>query len=336
MTVNLPLFLKPPTTVFVTGGSGFVGGRLIRTLIDAGFTVRALARSDNAAAKVRALGAEPVMGDLGDIPALTAGMTQCSAVFHSAANVEMWGPWEAFQSATVDGTRNVIAAARMAGVARLIHISTEAVLAGGKALIKVDERTPLPEQPNGFYPRSKGLAERAVLEANGQGLATVIVRPRLIWGLGDTSVMPQIIHAMRSKQWAWFGPDHQTSTSHITNVCHGTLLAARHGVGGEIYFLTDGDYVGFHEFISRLVETQGVTANGLHLPLWLADVGAAASEFVWRTLRLNGEPPLTRTVVNLFFREVTVSCDKARRELGYFPIMSIDQGMAELRDSFNQ
>jgi nucleoside-diphosphate-sugar epimerase len=324
--------LPAGANVFVTGGSGFLGRQLIRDLKAAGFGVRALARSKVAAATVSALGAEPVMGDLDDVAAMRAGMKGCTAVIHSAAKVELWGPWEDFLRVTVTGTENVIRAARDADVGRFVHISTEAVLADGKAIVDADETRPLPDRPNGFYPRSKGIAEQRVLAANGADLETVIVRPRFIWGEGDTTLLPKLAAAMRSGAWAWFGDDdHQTSTCNVRNVSHGVMLAAQFGRGGEIYFLTDGEPVPFRPFISRLVQTQGVDAGGRSVPLWIADVVAVTCEALWRMLRLKGEPPLIRTAVNLFFRQVTVNDAKARRELGYRPVVSIDEGLDALR-----
>ncbi len=317
--------------VIVTGGSGFVGRALIRTLRERGDTVRALARSPAAEKAVSAAGAEPVSGDLEDEAALSEGMQGASLVIHAAAKVELWGRREDFLRITVGGTERVIAAARAAGVGRLVHVSTEAVLAGGSALAGVDERTPLPENPVGLYPLSKGLAEQRARAANDATLTTVVVRPRLIWGRDDSVLLPGLIAAMKSGAWFWFGGGrHPTSTCHVRNVCAGTLLAAERGRGGEVYFLTDGEPVEFRDFVTRMVRTQGVEPPAREAPLWLGDGLARASEALWRALPLRGEPPLTRTAMNLFFREVTIRSDKAARDLGYAPPVSIEQGLAEL------
>jgi nucleoside-diphosphate-sugar epimerase len=319
------------SSIFLTGGSGFLGRQLIADLVAEGHRVRALARSPQAAAAVEALGAEPVAGSLDDVRAMQDGMTGCDAVIHCAAHVATWGPWDAFVRDTVHGTENVIAAARASGVTRLVHVGTEAVLADGSPIIDADETRPLPARPNGPYPRSKGLAERCVLAANGAGLATVVVRPRFIWGKGDTTLAPKLARAARAG-WVWFGGgQHRTSTCHVRNVSHGTRLALHRGRPGEIYFLTDGEPVQFRDFIARLIRTQGVEPGDRTAPLWLADALAAIGEAAWRVLPLRGEPPLTRAALNLFFREVTVSDAKARRELGYRPVVGVDEGLAEMR-----
>jgi len=316
--------------IFLTGGSGFLGRQLIADLVAEGCRVRALARSPQAAAAVQALGAEPVPGSLDDVQAMQDGMAGCDAVVHCAASVATWGPWEEFMRDTVRGTENVLAATRGASVARLVHLSTEAVLADGSPIVNADETRPLPVHPNGPYPRSKGMAERSVLAANGAGLETVVVRPRFIWGKGDTTLAPKLAEAARAG-WVWFGGgQHRMSTCHVRNVSHGTRLAMRRGRPGEVYFLTDGAPVPFRDFITRLIRTQGVDPGNRTAPMWLADAFAAISETAWRILPLKGEPPLTRTAMNLFFREVTVSDAKARRELGYRPVVSVDEGLQEL------
>lgn len=320
----------PRPSIFLTGGSGFLGRRLIVDLIAAGYGVRALARSERAAATVRALGAEPVPGDLGDLPSMRDGMAGCAAAIHSAAKVEQWGRWEDFLRDTVQGTEQVIAAARAAGLPRLLHISTEAVLADGHPIVDADETRPLPPQPNGFYPRSKGLAEQRVLAANGSDLETLVVRPRFIWGKGDTTLAPKLAQAARAG-WVWFGGGrHRISTCHVRNVSHGVLLALERGRAGEIYFLTDGAPVAFRDFIGRLIRSQGVEPGERSAPLWIADALAALGEAAWTLLPLRGEPPLTRSALNLFFREVTVRDDKARREIGYRPVVSVEEGLREL------
>jgi nucleoside-diphosphate-sugar epimerase len=220
----------------VTGGSGFVGRALIQALVARGDTVRALARSDAAAENVRALGASVVRGDLDSASALADGARGADVVFHSAAVVTDWGDPAEFHRVNVDGTRRVIEAARAAGVRRLVHVSTEAVLADGKPIIRADETRPRTTNPVGLYPLTKGLAEEVVQAANGPALATVIIRPRLIWGRGDTSLLPRIAQAVRDGKFAWMGGGRfLTSTCHVDNVVEGALLAAEKGTpGGKI------------------------------------------------------------------------------------------------------
>lgn len=331
--MSAPPLSAAASTAFVTGGSGFVGRRLIRDLVARSWQVRALVRSPAAAATVRGLGAVPVAGDLAAVAAMADAMRGCATVFHAAARVALWGDWDGFERDTVQGTANVLAAAREAGVPCFVHVGTEAVLADGGPIVNADETVPIPATPNGPYPRSKALAEQLVVAANGPALRTVVVRPRLIWGEDDTVLLPQLVAAMKAGLWVWFGDrHHRTSTCNVANVSHGLQLAAGRGRGGEAYFLTDGPPVEMESFITRLVATQGVTAPLFRAPLWVADAIAASGEAVWPLLGrlIAPEPPLPRTAVNLFFREVTVSDAKARRELGYAPVVSIEEGLSAL------
>lgn len=310
---------------YVTGGSGFLGKRLIAALVARGVRVTAMARSDAAAAAVTAVGATASRGDLSDREAMTAAMRGCDTVFHAAAHVEQHGPLAAFMAINVTGTENALAAARAAGVKRFVHIGTEAVLADGKPIVRADEQRPIAGRPAGPYPFTKGLAEAAVTAASGEGLETVVVRPRFIWGKGDTSVLPQIVAAVKRGRFGWLGGGrYLTSTCHVDNVVEGTLLAAERGKPGEIYFLTDGAPVEFRDFMTRLLATQGVDASGVRdVPLWLARIVAAATRWM-------KHPPVTRTALALVGHEVTVDDSKARRELGYRAATTIDAGLAQM------
>lgn len=317
------------STVFITGGSGFVGRNLIRECRARGHTVRALARSERAQQAVRELGAEPVTGELGQVSA--AQLRGCDWVIHAAALVSEWGPRADFQRINVEGTRQLLEQARTAGVSCFVLIGTEAVFADGNPIVGVDESRPLPLNPLPRYPASKSAAERLVRAADAPGFRTVVVRPRLIWGRDDSSVLPQLLEAVKKGQFAWVNGGHYlTSACHVANVCEGALLAAEKGRGGEAYFLTDGEPVEFRSFMTRMFATRGVTAPDKEVPLTVAKLAAFVCEKLWEHLPLAGNPPLTRMAINLGAQEVTVSDQKARRELGYAGRVSVEEGLAEL------
>lgn len=297
--------------VFITGGSGFVGRHLIRALVARGIAVRALARSAEAEATVKAMGALPSPGDLTDRAALERGMRGCDVVFHAAAYVKQHGSRTDFFAANVEGTKQVLAAARAAGVRRFVHIGTEAVLADGKPIVRADESRPRAAHPAGLYPLTKGLAEAAVLEANAPDFETVVVRPRLIWGEDDTSLLPEIVASVKSGRFAWIDGGHYlTSTCHVENVIEGALLAAEKGRAGEIYFLTDGEPIEFRSFLTELLRAQGVEPGDKEVPLWVVKLLASLTSWM-------SAPPITKTAVALAGMEVSVVDAKARRELGY-------------------
>jgi nucleoside-diphosphate-sugar epimerase len=320
------------TTAFVTGGSGFIGGALIRRLVADGWSVRALARSDGSAETVRERGAEPVRGDLDDVGAMAAGAAGCEVAFHCAAHLGDWGRREDFERGNVQGTRNALAAARQAGVRRFVHVGTEAALLAGQPLVEVDERAPLRFDSPALYSSTKARAEEAVIEANQNGLETVVVRPRFVWGRGDTTLLPVMTEMVRSGRFAWIGGGrHRTSTAHVDNVVHGLLLAAERGARGGVYFVTDGEPVVFRDFVTRLLATQGVEPPDRSLPVGVARAAAAVGETAWRVLPLPGRPPVTRFAVWVSALETTIDITRARTELGYEPVRTIDQGLEELQ-----
>ena len=319
-------------SAFVTGGSGFIGGRLVERLVADGVRVRALARSDASAAAVAALGAEPVRGDLSDASSIAAGAIGCEISFHLAAHLGTWGKREDFIAGNVDGTRNALAGSREAGVARFVHCGTEAALMAGEPLVEVDETAPLRPDSKALYPATKAIAEQAALDANGDGLETVVVRPRFVWGAGDSTLLPGMVELVESGKFAWIGGGAQrTDVTHVDNVVEGLVLAARKGRSGEAYFVTDGERVVFREFVSALLETQGVEPPKRSIPTPIAAVVSAGSEAAWKLLPLGGEPLLPRFALWVSSQECTIDIAKARRELGYAPVKSQAEGLAELR-----
>ena len=317
--------------VFVTGGSGFIGGRLIARLRSERHDVRALARSRSAAERVRAQGGEPIEGDLGDVAAMRAGAEDCELAFHAAAMLGDWGKREDFERGNVEGTANALRACAEAGVRRFIHVGTEAALLAGQPLVNVDETARLRPDSPALYSATKARAELAVRAANREGFETVVVRPRFVWGVGDTTLLPVMVEMVRGGRFAWIGGGrHRTSTTHVDNTVEGLVLGASRGRPGEVYFVTDGEPVFFREFVTELLATQGVQAPSRSIPAGAASVIASAGEAAWRLLPLPGRPPLTRFAYWVSAQECTIRIEKAREQLGYTPVKTIADGLAEL------
>jgi nucleoside-diphosphate-sugar epimerase len=152
-----------------------------------------------------------------------------------------------------------------------------------------------------------------------------------VWGVGDTTLLPVMVEMVRSGRFAWIGGGrHRTSTTHVDNTVEGLVLAASRGGPGEVYFVTDGEPVVFRQFVSKLIESQGLTPPTRSLAKPLAEIGAVACETAWRLLPLPGRPPLTRFVYWVTAQECTIRIDKARAQLGYAPVKTIDEGLSEL------
>lgn len=322
----------PGMATFVTGGSGFIGGRLVERLVAEGRSVRALARSDASAERVAALGAEPVRGDIGDRASLAGAADGCEVAFHLAAHLGEWGPWDHFERGNVEGTCNALGACAEAGVRRFVHCSTEAALMAGEPLVHVDETAPLQPDSPAPYPATKARAEREVRAANRDGFETVVLRPRFVWGKGDTTLLPGMIETVKAGKWAWIGGGRNvTDTAHVDNVVEGLLLAVDKGRAGEAYFVTDDEPVVFREFVTALLTTQDVEPPDRSLPAWTAAPMARICEAAWKLLPLRSDPPMTRFRSWLLTQECTIDISKARSELGYSPIVNHEQGLAELR-----
>lgn len=324
--------------IFITGASGFVGGACATHFLQKGWTVLAMSRSPAADRTIEQLGALPVRCTLGAVsPDVIRG---CSCVVHAAAYVEEWGPYEAFYRANVEGTAQLVVAAREAGVHLFLHVSTEAVLFNGSDLWNVDEEHPYPDNnASFFYSHTKLLAEKLVVQSNEVGgMETVVVRPRLIWGSGDKTILPVLAEMVRSGRFMWIGGGHfQTSTTHIANLVYGMDLALENGAGGNIYFVTDREVVEMRSFLTQLMQTAGVDSTKCRsIPKWLARRAADVAEGIWRLFRLPSQPPITRFAAYMMSIHCTINDQKACSELGYAPIISVAEGLQQLASSNRQ
>jgi nucleoside-diphosphate-sugar epimerase len=319
--------------IFVTGASGFVGGAFVDA-VRGRHQVRAMSRSESSDARIRALGATPVRSALGEVK--TDQLTGCDAIVHCAAYVEEWGPWSEYWRINVEGTKQLLEAAKQAGVRRFVHIGTEAALFRGQHLDHVDEKYPLAFDSPFPYSRTKAFAEKAVRDANDRngGFTTIVVRPRFVWGPGDETILPVVRKMSESGRFAWIdGGRHKTSTTFIGNLSHAIELALASGRGGEAYFVLDGEPVVFRDFMTKMARAAGFELVGREMPGWLARGAAFVSEKIWRGLRLAGKPPVTRFTAAIMSRDCILSDAKARAEMGYQPPFTIERGLAALAAS---
>ncbi|MBA4205002.1 NAD-dependent epimerase/dehydratase family protein [Pannonibacter phragmitetus] len=325
---------QTPRLALVTGGSGFVGGHLIRRLLSDGWRVLALGRSDKARAEIEALGAEPVEGDLLDRTALAGAMEGIEVVFHVAAHFKLWGPMSLFRRINVEGTRNVVEAAERAAVRRIVYVSAAAVVMGRPEPMRgVTEDMPLHKMPFAPYAASKAEAEEVLLAANGRraGFSTVAIRPPFIWGPGMPA-LDRMVETVRAGQFQWVaGGGQALSTCHVDNLCHALILAADRGSGGEAFFVSDGEDTTLKSFLTRLLASRGVTPKDRAVPFGIAWTMAGVMGAVWRIFRRKGEPPVTRQMLRFIGKDFTIDVSRARNQLGYAPVISAADGMRAMQ-----
>ncbi|MFZ5551428.1 MAG: NAD-dependent epimerase/dehydratase family protein [Pseudomonadota bacterium] len=322
-------------TCLITGGSGFVGGRLIERLVARGWQVRALARSEEAARIVGKRGAVAVEGALDDVSSLAAAAVGCGVVVHVAALFKLWGEPAEFERTNVRGTANLLEAAAAASVKRFVQVGAAAVVMGDlMPMLRANESLLRQERAWAPYSASKARSEALVQGANRKGeFETVVVRPPMIWGAGMPT-LDHMVQTVRAGQFRWVGDGSQAmSTAHVDNVCHAVELAIEKGRGGEAYFVSDGADSTLKQVVSSLLQTRGIEPPRASAPLPVAWVMASAMEWLWRALSRPGEPPITRQMLRLIGQPFTLDIGKAQRELGYRPVVTWEQGLRAMQGS---
>lgn len=314
--------------IFITGASGFVGSALVQKL-KKGHTILAMSRSEKSDAAIKKLGAKPVRSELGKVtPDQLRG---ADVIIHAAAHVEQWGDKADFWRVNVMGTQQLLSAARAAGVKRFIFIGTEAALFHGQDMLSIDETYPRAEKSPFLYSQTKAVAEKLVLAANAPGFATLSVRPRLVWGTGDKTILPVLVAMIKKKQFMWMDRgEKNTSTTHIANLVQAVELALKKGKGGEAYFVTDGEDTTFRSFLTRYLATQQIVPPNKSIPGAVARALAFVVEGIWKILRLKKEPPLTRFAAAIMSRHCTIRIDKIRKEMGFKPVISVADGLSQM------
>ncbi|MFJ7241038.1 NAD-dependent epimerase/dehydratase family protein [Streptomyces olivaceus] len=301
--------------VFVTGGSGFIGQVLVRRLLGAGHSAGVLVRSEASAAKIKALGGEPVRGELTDPLTWRDELTGRDVVFYLAAETDVTADRARHELVTVRGTRAAVEAARYAGVPRFIHCGSEAALLAGAPLVDIDETAPLRPDSEAAYSATKAVAEKIVLDANAPDFATVSIRPRFVWGPGSFLVEGLAAAAMAG-QFAWIdGGRHTTDVTFVENAVEGLVLGWQRGRPGQAYFVTDRHRVTLRDFLETQFEIYGADAA-------IPDMDAETAA---------GEVPVPARW--FLGQECTLRTEKAVLELGYEPVVEYAAGLDVVRNS---
>jgi nucleoside-diphosphate-sugar epimerase len=321
-----------PHTYLITGATGFVGSHLAEACAARGLPVRALARASSDTALLERLGVTIVRGDLGDAAALRQALDGAHVVLHSAAKVGDWGPVADFRSVNVDALGTLLEACRARPLHRFVHLSSLGVYAA-RHHYGTDETEPLPRHHVDGYTQTKVEAEELVLRYHREhGTPAVILRPGFVYGPRDRTVLPRLIDNLRRRKVNYIGRSGRAlNTIYIGNLVEAVFLAAqRPEAVGQIYNLTDGEPVSKRRFIEGIADGVGVPRpRPVRVPLWIARILAWWQESRARRRNSPKPPRLTQGRLKFLGLNLDFSIDKARRELGYRPRYSFDQGMAE-------
>lgn len=320
----------------VTGGGGFLGGALVRLLLSKGAEVRVLARGEYP--ELKALGVDCVRGSVADPAAAAEACRGCDTVFHAAAKVGMWGPYEEFLAANVAGTKNLLAAAKAAGASRFVFTSTPSVVypGGGRDVNGWDESAPYPEKFDSYYAETKARAEQLVLAADSPRFSTVSLRPHLVWGPGRDHMIATIIARGRAGRLRRIGAFNKLiDVTYIDDAANAHWLAAENlkpgaACAGKAYFISQGDPRPNWDVVNMILAAAGVPPVAKTVPYAAARAAAAAMEAAWRLAGIKTEPPLTVFVLQQLTTAHWFDISAARRDLGYAPAVTIEEGMARL------
>jgi nucleoside-diphosphate-sugar epimerase len=257
----------------------------------------------------------------------------CHTVIHCAAETKEWAPPGVYESTNTTGTVRLLAAARSAGVGRFVHLSTDSVLCTGGPLRAVDESFPVPAKSPFEYAATKAAGERAVIAANDPpSFETVALRPCLVWGQGDTTIVPEIRAMVEKGQFVWIGGGrHRISTTYIENLMLGIRLATGPRGAGEVFYITDNEPIEMRDFFIRYMGANGIELPGRSVPARPVALAALLIESLWKLFRPLIKPPITRFGVALLSRDHFIVTDKASRLLGYQPLVTIGAGMEAVR-----
>ena len=318
----------------VTGGTGFLGRRLVERLVADGREVVVLGRSPSTElAKLRVRFLQASLDDADRVRAACRGV---ETVFHVAARVGVWGRYDDFYRTNVLGSRALLEGCLSHGVHRLIYTSTPSVIYNGRDFAGANESLPLTTDCPSPYPLTKAIAERELLAANCSTFRTVALRPHLIWGVGDPHLVPRVLAQARRGRLRRVGEGkNRVDMVHVENAVDAHLLAETAlkrsaDLGGRAFFITNGEPVALWDWINALLIALAEPPITKTLSLRSARLIGAICEATWLTFQLRGEPPMTRFVAEELAKDHWFDISAARRDLGYAPRVSMADGTAEL------
>lgn len=321
--------------VLVTGGGGFLGRYILKSLLERGYDVRILGRQPQP--DLQALGGVHVMqGDISDPIAVNNAIFDRDVVFHVAAKAGIWGSWKSYFEPNVIGTRNVLNACKTHGIQYLIYTSTPSVVFNGKDLSGIDESAPYGENWLCNYAHTKAIAEQEVLRANDSTLLrTTALRPHLIWGVGDQHLIPRILKRAKAGKLRIIGSGNNlVDIVHVKNAAHAHLLALdalKAGTAcGKAYFISQGEPVRLFPWINNLLQQFDIPPITKKISFKTAYALGAGLEVFHKLFLPAKEPRMTRFLATELSKNHFFNISNAQKDLGYAPIISNEEGLREL------
>ncbi|MBW2200604.1 MAG: NAD-dependent epimerase/dehydratase family protein [Deltaproteobacteria bacterium] len=323
---------KLPLNVLVTGGGGFLGGEIVRRLVQRGDAVRSLSRRFYP--ELSSLGVEQIQGDIGDRVAVDKACQGVDLVFHVAAKPGIWGHYSDYFKTNVSGTRNVIDACLNHNISKLVYTSSPSVIFDGTNMEGVDESVPYPKRFHAYYPQTKALAEQCIKAIRHDRLMTIILRPHLIWGPRDNHLIPRIIAGAKKLVRVGNGKN-RVDTIYIDNAAEAHILAAdkldeNPDLSGNIYFISQGEPVFLWDMINDILKAAGLAPVKHSIPRWVAWMIGALLELVYKTFHVKNEPRMTRFIADELATAHWFDMTAARKDLGYTPKVTTEEGLKRL------
>jgi nucleoside-diphosphate-sugar epimerase len=321
----------------VTGAGGFLGLYIVEQLLKRRDEVRALGRGHYPL--LEELGVDVVRGDIRDAAEVAAACRNVDVVFHTAAVTGIWGNWRHFYDVNTVGTRNVVAGCQGQGVRKLVYTSSPSVTFGGEDQLGIDESAPYPRKWLCHYPHSKALAEQHVLAANGRsGLWTCALRPHLIWGPRDRHLIPRLLERARHGSLVRVGDGtNLIDIVYVTNAAEAHLMAADalaegSAVAGQAYFISQGEPVNCWRWIGEILALAELPPLRKSVSFKAAWHAGHLLEIIYSLFGVPSEPRMTRFLASQLAKSHYFDISKARRDFGYRPTVSTQEGMRRLKE----
>lgn len=315
--------------VLVTGATGFLGKYVVEELVEHGYQVRAFGRNRAIGQSLVNASVTFIQGDLTNQEDLTKACQEMDMVVHAGALSTVWGPWEDFYQTNVLGTKYILETCREAKIERLVYVSSPSIYAAPRDQLDIKESDAPQENRLNNYIRSKLASEK--LFKDYPDVSSVILRPRGLFGIGDTSILPRVLNLSQKIGIPLIGDGRQLmDMTCVENVALAIRLALETPqAAGEVYNITNGEPRTFRDLIEETLRGLGYPIRYRKIPAPLVCAISSSLEFIYKSLKLKGEPALTRYTYYLLRYSQTLDISKAERDLGYRPKITISEGIEQ-------